>query len=117
MQGWAQWWLVITSPWGDTMLAEQPWASRTEAARTFSNQLASGSKPYFAFTAATGKLSKVHMPSSAWASGDRSSKQPRKPAVNERFIGTSKGVRTLHYTHGPTPTNTLQYPRNSCPAR
>src|SRR5579864_5759649 len=64
-----QWWLVTTSPSGDTTEAEQPVDSRTAACCTRSSQAWSMATPYVAFTAAAGKLSKVHRPSSARAAG------------------------------------------------
>src|SRR5712664_4073069 len=71
MQEWAQWWLVITSPSGETKLPEQPPASRTEESWASRSHCASGAKPYFCRTLAEGKLSRVHMPSSARAANAR----------------------------------------------
>src|SRR5215469_59532 len=45
--------------------AEQPNATRKEDARTWSSQDCEGAKPYLAWTVRDGKLSNVHMPSSA----------------------------------------------------
>src|SRR3954471_17934598 len=67
MQLWAQWWLVITRPSGETKLPEQPPASRTELSCASESHCASGEKPYFCCTFFEGKLSYVHMPSSARA--------------------------------------------------
>src|SRR5262249_20206464 len=67
MQRRAQWWLVITSPSGETKLPEHPCPSRTEESRTWSSHDWSGSNPYDFCTAALGKFSKVLIPSSAWA--------------------------------------------------
>src|SRR3954452_23690795 len=49
------------------MDAEQPEESRTAALRTRSSHALSMFTPYLALTVAEGKLSKVHMPSSASA--------------------------------------------------
>src|SRR5271170_5992078 len=57
----------MTKPLGDTRLAEQPAASRMLASWTRSSQAASGAQPYLACILAAGKLSNVHIPSSAWA--------------------------------------------------
>ena len=55
------------------MDAEHPLDSLTAAPRTRSSQAWSIATPYFALTAAEGKLSKVHMPSSAWAAAEAAS--------------------------------------------
>src|SRR5512141_2301360 len=65
MHPWTQWWFVSTSPCGETKLPEQPPARRTDASRTCSSHFASGANPYFALTLSLGKLSNVHIPSSA----------------------------------------------------
>ncbi len=59
-----QWWLVSIRPSGETNDAVQP-DSRTVDWRTWSSQAGVMSTPNFLFTADAGKLSKVHMPSSA----------------------------------------------------
>src|SRR5579862_2915893 len=61
-----QWWLVSTSPPGDTNDAEQ-FDERSDARCTWSSQARLGLKPCACATFADGKLSKVHMPSSARA--------------------------------------------------
>ncbi len=53
--------------------------SRTAAPRTRSSQAWSTSTPYFALTVADGKLSKVHMPSSA-----RAASEPQSTAMASR---------------------------------
>ena len=45
MQPRTQWWLVITRPSGETKLAEQPPARRTEDSRTWSSHAWVGAKP------------------------------------------------------------------------
>jgi hypothetical protein len=62
-----QWWFVSIKPSGDTKEAVQP-ESRTVARRTFSSHCGVISTPCFCFIAEAGKLSTVHMPSSAAAS-------------------------------------------------
>ena len=57
--------ITSTSPLGETRLAEQPSASRTEDNRTWSSHSLVGENPYFALSLSLGKLLKVHMPSSA----------------------------------------------------
>src|SRR6267154_879741 len=71
MQLWAQWWLVITRPSGETNEPEQPPASRTEESCASVSHFASGLNPYFFATFALGKLSNVHMPSSACAASNK----------------------------------------------
>ena len=57
---------VMTIPFGETNDAEQPSGiSRNEANRTPSSHCGDGVKPYARPTRFAGKLSKVHMPSSA----------------------------------------------------
>src|SRR3954464_8827264 len=59
------WWLVITSPSGETNEPEPPLLNRTAAERRCSTQPAGGSKPYRSLSAFSGRLSKTHIPSSA----------------------------------------------------
>ncbi|MNE21789.1 hypothetical protein D3C80_1149660 [compost metagenome] len=61
-----QWWLVRIRPSPETKEAEQP-RRRTAALRTRSSQAWSMRVPYLSLTVWIGKLSKVHMPSSARA--------------------------------------------------
>src|SRR5205085_2562136 len=65
-----------------TKLPEQPLASRSDERRASSSQPASGVKPYFLPRFLAGKLSKVHIPSSAWAAAARTSAQRAS-----RFMG------------------------------
>ena len=60
-----QWWFVMTRPCGEMNDAEQPPAMRNDEARTWSSHACEGAKPYFVPTVFDGKLSNVHMPSSA----------------------------------------------------
>src|SRR5713226_4991799 len=83
MQLCAQWWLVITSPSGETNEPEQPPASRTEESCASESHFASGLKPCFFGTFALGKLSNVHIPSSARAASG--SAAARQKAAN-RFM-------------------------------
>ena len=83
MQERAQWWLVITSPLSETMLPEQPPPRRTEERRTWSSHSLSGPNPYFCFTFPEGKLSKVHIPSSARAMPAHAA---RRPMAIRRFM-------------------------------
>src|SRR5256885_2905659 len=62
----AQWWLVATSPSGETKLAEQP-RSRTAERITWCNHSSVTATPWAARRRALGKLSKVHIPSSPFA--------------------------------------------------
>ena len=84
MQLCAQWWLVITNPSGETNEPEQPPASRTEESCASESHFGSGLKPYFFATLALGKLSNVHMPSSARAAA-RGRAAARQKAAS-RFI-------------------------------
>ncbi|MNE35903.1 hypothetical protein D3C80_1296910 [compost metagenome] len=61
-----QWWLVRIRPSPETKEAEQP-CRRTAALRTRSSHDWSMRVPYLSFTVWIGKLSNVHMPSSARA--------------------------------------------------
>ncbi|MNT39952.1 hypothetical protein D3C72_1762380 [compost metagenome] len=61
-----QWWLVRIRPSPETNEAEQP-CRRTAALRTPSSHDWSMRVPYLSLTVWIGKLSKVHMPSSASA--------------------------------------------------
>src|SRR5207248_6261975 len=67
MQLCAQWWFVITRPSGDTNDPEHPPARRTEESCASASHFESGANPYFFATLALGKLSYVHIPSSARA--------------------------------------------------
>src|SRR4051812_24559474 len=60
----AQWWLVITRPFGDTMLAEHPPARRTDDERTCASHSLVGPKPCKAARRSEGKSLSSHMPSS-----------------------------------------------------
>src|SRR4051812_38453954 len=91
MQLCAQWWLVITNPSGETKLPEQPPASRTELSCASESHCASGAKPYFCCTFFEGKLSYVHMPSSARA--DAASVRAQHSAIC--FIGYLLGRGAL----------------------
>ena len=93
MQLCAQWWLVITRPSGDTNDPEQPPASRTEESCASPSHFASGLKPYFFATFALGKLSNVHMPSSACAA--RGSAAASKK-VASRFMSAPEGAGGAH---------------------
>src|SRR5439155_23539903 len=77
-----QWWLVITRPSGETKLPEHPPASRTEASRASCSHSASGENPYFWRTFFAGKLSSVHIPSSACAANAKA-----RQNGTSRFIG------------------------------
>ncbi len=55
----------MIKPLADTKEAEHPTDKRADACITWSIQLWLGSKPYWLFNCAIGKLSKVHMPSLA----------------------------------------------------
>src|SRR4051794_24729163 len=71
----AQWWLVATRPSGETKLAEQPRNRTAERIRCRSHS-SLAEKPWAALTLALGKLSKVHIPSSAPAARPRSRDNP-----------------------------------------
>src|SRR5579859_2613808 len=60
----AQWWLVNTSPLGDTRLPEQPPARRTAESRTCSSHSSVGAKPCSLPTPSDGKSLSSHIPSS-----------------------------------------------------
>src|SRR5437868_3007161 len=60
----AQWWLVITSPFGDTKLPEQPPAMRTAESRTCSSHSSLGAKPCSLPRRSEGKSLSSHIPSS-----------------------------------------------------
>src|SRR5712691_10368555 len=90
MQLCAQWWLVITNPSGETNEPEQPPASRTEESCASESHFPSGPKPYFFATFALGKLSNVHMPSSARAASG--SAAARQKAAN-RFMSAPRDTR------------------------
>ena len=57
MQPSPTWWFVIMRPSGETKEPEPPSMKRTEARRTLSSHSFVGSKPYFAFSCASGGLS------------------------------------------------------------
>ncbi len=76
MQAATQWWLVSARPSGETNDAVQP-GSRTVERRTRSSHCGVMSTPSDWRTAAAGKLSKVHMPSSAAASMGRAAQSAR----------------------------------------
>ena len=92
-----QWWLVRIRPSPDTNDAEQP-CRRTAAFRTRSSHDWSMRVPYLSFTVWMGKLSKVHMPSSARAAEagalTTTTAMPRaaREAVNERVRRSDIGV-------------------------
>src|SRR5438046_811471 len=77
MQEWAQWWLVITSPLGETKLAEQPPAMRADESRTWSSHASLTWTPYFCLICSRGGWLKVHMPSSARAVAETVERQER----------------------------------------
>src|SRR5690349_1204801 len=83
MQEWAQWWLVITRPSGETKPPEHPPASRTEESCASLSHCASGENLYFCCTFFEGKLSYVHIPSSARAASAQTS---RAGSRANRFI-------------------------------
>src|SRR5258707_611850 len=64
MQLWAQWWLVMTKPFGDTKLPEHPPASRTADNRTWSSQSVEGPTPSRFFRRSEGTSFGSHIPSS-----------------------------------------------------
>jgi hypothetical protein len=70
--------------------AEQPPAIRNDDARTWSSHDCEGENPYFVATVFEGKLSKVHMPSSAcidWVKARHTTSNPAtKPAHFDRFF-------------------------------
>src|SRR5262249_21094924 len=84
----AQWWLVITSPSGETKLPEHPSARRTLDRRTWSSQAWSGENPCVFWTRALGKVSKVHIPSSARTAGAERRTARR---VSRRSLGIGEG--------------------------
>src|SRR5438045_9775651 len=86
MQLCAQWWLVITRPSGETNEPEQPPASRTEESCASFSHFASGLKPYFFATFALGKLSNVHIPSSACAARGNAAATARDTAAGRFMI-------------------------------
>src|SRR5689334_21503408 len=90
MQLWAQWWFVITSPSGETNEPEHPPASRTEESCASFSHFASGANRYFWATFALGKLSNVHMPSSARA--ERGTAAARQTAAS-RFMSAPEVVQ------------------------
>src|SRR5262245_15202107 len=83
MHEWAQWWLVITRPFSETKLPEQPPASRADERRTLSSHSCVGEKPYFSFTFVAGKSLYSHMPSSAKAASGRTATR----TARKRFMG------------------------------
>src|SRR5208282_879030 len=77
----------MTSPCGEMNDAEQPPAIRNEARRTCSSHACEGVKPYFAATVFDGKLSNVHMPSSACIACVRTRHDASNPATKiDRFF-------------------------------
>src|SRR5208282_6617151 len=77
----------MTSPCGEMNDAEQPPAIRNEARRTCSSHACEGVKPYFAATVFDGKLSNVHMPSSACIACVRTRHAASNPAAKlDRFL-------------------------------
>src|SRR5438876_4839151 len=94
MQLCAQWWLVITRPSGDTNDPEQPPASRTEESCASPSHFDSGLKPYFFATFALGKLSNVHMPSSASAA--RGTAAASKKAASRFMSAPESAARAAH---------------------
>jgi hypothetical protein len=78
--------LVSTSACPLTTDAEQPVERRTAAPRMWSSHAWSMCVPYLAFTAAIGKLSKVHMPSSANAEDESRTLLARSGATSLRFM-------------------------------
>src|SRR5438046_10078167 len=66
-QEFTQWWFVSTRPAGDTKEAEQPPAIRTAACCAWSTHSRAGARPYLSFNCALGRLSGVHIPSTAIA--------------------------------------------------
>src|SRR6478609_7042044 len=103
-----QWWLVSTRPSGDTKEAEQPVDSPTAACCTRSSQAWSMVTPYFAFTAAAGKLSKVHKPSSARAARpERPKATTTAPAMSSERDMICLPSRRLVFTAWPL---TLDFP-------
>src|ERR1700676_4884764 len=94
----------MTRPSDDTRLAEQPRVSLMLPSLACSSHAASGAQPYFARILAAGKLSKVHIPSSAKAgavtlaaasSNDTRIKvRIRTPFVRTRFRSIHRRLRT-----------------------
>src|SRR5689334_7599837 len=70
MQRAAQWWFVMTSPFGDTKLPEHPPAMRTAERRTCSSHSALGAKPCSFARRSEGKSLSSHIPSSVVRGGD-----------------------------------------------
>src|SRR5438874_1703317 len=89
MQLCAQWWFVITRPSGDTNDPEHPPASRTEESCASASHFESGENSYFFATLALGKLSYVHIPSSARPA--RGSAQTRHRAAIRTIVGSFEG--------------------------
>src|SRR5438128_4492993 len=94
MQLCAQWWLVITRPSGDTNDPEQPPASLTEESCASPSHFDSGLKPYFFATFALGKLSNVHLPSSASAA--RGTAAASKKAASRFMSAPESAARAAH---------------------
>src|SRR5258708_6796211 len=111
MQPWAQWWLVITSPSGETKLPEQPPASRTDESRASSSHCESGAKPYFWATFFEGKLSYVHIPSSARAAAAARAKTASSASL---FMSPPEGGARLS---APAGTRRQGMVRARAPAR
>ena len=63
---------------------------RADESRTFSSHCAVGANPYFSPTLSDGKLSKVHIPSSA-----RAEAAIRRVATIKRFMDWGPGTRTV----------------------
>src|SRR5436309_2066906 len=93
MQPRPTWWLVIIRPSGETKEPEPPSLKRTEASRTRSSHSLPGAKPYFSLSSFNGRLSKVHMPSSAAARAGRARTASRAVRrMGAAFIGV---LRTM----------------------
>src|SRR5262245_59774340 len=84
------WWLVITSPSGETKLADPPAPKRTEAFCRCSSHFASGAKPWRYSRSLVGGALNSHMPSSARA---RVAKAARAARAVVRMV-----VRMAHFS-------------------
>jgi hypothetical protein len=92
----------------ETKLDEHPFVMRAEERRTWSSHSSDGVKPYALATLSLGKLSKVHIPSSAAAG-------PAIAARNSR-VTTFFMVRVYRRVYGAVNTGTdVAAPVSTCP--